>query len=127
TLISSDFTFPRDIQGPRFEFHRNLAGWKFLQSFGSVPDPERPERVSALRKPTLTTWIDLEDGITYIDVPAYPPPTPHIQDTAISEWSSGQTNAQRVALWHALSDTQMENWELRLQIAKERCARLVLS
>ncbi|GKG44036.1 hypothetical protein Tco_0483129 [Tanacetum coccineum] len=46
--------------------------------FGSVPEPERPERVSALRQPTLTTWIDLEDGRTYIDVPAYPPPTPPV-------------------------------------------------
>ncbi|GKG30151.1 hypothetical protein Tco_0420049, partial [Tanacetum coccineum] len=27
------------------------------QSFGSEPEPERPERVSALRQPTLTTWI----------------------------------------------------------------------
>ncbi|GKD84153.1 hypothetical protein Tco_1350992, partial [Tanacetum coccineum] len=31
------------------------------QSSGSVPESERPERVSALRQPTLTTWIDLED------------------------------------------------------------------
>ncbi|GKC35641.1 hypothetical protein Tco_1048025, partial [Tanacetum coccineum] len=28
------------------------------QGSGSVPEPERPERVSALRQPTLTTWID---------------------------------------------------------------------
>ncbi|GKE13190.1 hypothetical protein Tco_1416741, partial [Tanacetum coccineum] len=42
-------------------------------------EPERPERVSALRQPTLTTWIDLEDGRVYIDVPAYPPPAPPVQ------------------------------------------------
>ncbi|GJW96614.1 hypothetical protein Tco_0178422 [Tanacetum coccineum] len=42
------------------------------QCSGSVPDPERPERVSTLRQPTLTTWIDPEDGIAYIDIPAYP-------------------------------------------------------
>ncbi|GJT25824.1 hypothetical protein Tco_0895761 [Tanacetum coccineum] len=35
--------------------------FKVGQSFGSVPEPERPGRVSALRQPTLTTWIDLED------------------------------------------------------------------
>ncbi|GKF02128.1 hypothetical protein Tco_0029051, partial [Tanacetum coccineum] len=41
-------------------------------------DPERPERVSALRQPTLTTWIDSEDGRAYIDIPAYPPPAPPV-------------------------------------------------
>ncbi|GJZ70667.1 putative nucleotidyltransferase, ribonuclease H [Tanacetum coccineum] len=49
------------------------------QSSGSVPDPERPERVSALRQPTLTTWIDLEDDRVYIDVPVYPLPAPPVQ------------------------------------------------
>ncbi|GKF34694.1 hypothetical protein Tco_0107894, partial [Tanacetum coccineum] len=48
------------------------------QSFGSAPKPETPEKVSALRQPTLTTWIDPEDGIAYIDVPAYPPPAPPV-------------------------------------------------
>ncbi|GKA72693.1 hypothetical protein Tco_0778909 [Tanacetum coccineum] len=32
------------------------------QSSRSVPEPKRPERVSALRQPTLTTWIDPEDA-----------------------------------------------------------------
>ncbi|GJS65583.1 hypothetical protein Tco_0680147 [Tanacetum coccineum] len=59
------------------------------QSSGSVPEPERPERVSALTQPTLTTWIDPEDGIAYIDVPAYPPPAPPIQIPPSLEWSSG--------------------------------------
>ncbi|GKB49834.1 hypothetical protein Tco_0900587, partial [Tanacetum coccineum] len=59
------------------------------QSSGSVPESERPERVSALRQPTLTTWIDLEDGIAYIDVPAYPPPAPPVQTPPSPEWSSG--------------------------------------
>nr|GEW83492.1 tubulin beta-2 chain-like [Tanacetum cinerariifolium] len=58
-------------------------------SFGSIPEPERPERVSALRQTTLTTWIDLEDGRTYIDVLAYPSPIPHVQTPPSSEWSSG--------------------------------------
>ncbi|GKC89925.1 hypothetical protein Tco_1150574 [Tanacetum coccineum] len=44
------------------------------QSSKSVPEYEIPERVSTLRQPTLTTWIDTLDGIAYIDVPAYPPP-----------------------------------------------------
>ncbi|GKC50109.1 hypothetical protein Tco_1072854 [Tanacetum coccineum] len=188
-------------------------------SSGFVPDPERPERVSALRQPTLTTWIDPEDGIAYIDVLAYPPPTPPAQTPSSLEWSSsslpvsptpsivplpisspmipvtipspvaslvttkiegsltelgtrveihgglirdhtvrleelspalferydrdigelftrpvlaleswaGQTDTQRAALWHVISDMLMENRELRLQITKERRVRLDLA
>ncbi|GKA89482.1 hypothetical protein Tco_0811294 [Tanacetum coccineum] len=55
----------------------------------SVLEPERPKRVSTLRQPTPTTWIDPEDGIAYIDVPAYPPPTPPTQTLPSPEWSSG--------------------------------------
>ncbi|GKF21246.1 hypothetical protein Tco_0069884 [Tanacetum coccineum] len=33
--------------------------------------------------------IDLEDGIAYIDVPAYPPPAPPAQTLPSPEWSSG--------------------------------------
>ncbi|GKC05980.1 hypothetical protein Tco_0997590 [Tanacetum coccineum] len=59
------------------------------QGFGSAPEPERPERVSASRQPTLTTWTDPKDGMVYIDVPAYPPPVPPIQTPPSPEWSSG--------------------------------------
>ncbi|GKD38878.1 hypothetical protein Tco_1259085, partial [Tanacetum coccineum] len=59
------------------------------QGSGSVLELERPERVSALRQPTLTTWIDLEDGIAYIDVPAYLTPTPPTQTPPSPEWTSG--------------------------------------
>ncbi|GJT87289.1 hypothetical protein Tco_1069006, partial [Tanacetum coccineum] len=59
------------------------------QGSGSVPEPERLVRVSALRQPTLTTWIDLEDDIAYIDVPAYLPPAPPAQTPPSPEWSSG--------------------------------------
>ncbi|GJQ98300.1 hypothetical protein Tco_0009439 [Tanacetum coccineum] len=191
-------------------------------------EPERQERVSALRQPILTTWIDPEGDRVYIDVPAYPLPAPHVQTPSLPEWSSGslpislapsvisspilspmipltvpspvaspttaetegfltelearvemdigefftsskavrdeiftqryqfksleheqervavtfgaiwrpvlalesragQTDAQRAALWHAISDTQTENRELRLQIAEERRARLDLA
>ncbi|GKG40623.1 hypothetical protein Tco_0467400, partial [Tanacetum coccineum] len=55
---------------------------------GSVPESERPERVSASRQPTLTTWIDPEDGMVYIDVPAYPPPAPPVQTPPLPEWTS---------------------------------------
>ncbi|GJS47146.1 hypothetical protein Tco_0597267 [Tanacetum coccineum] len=58
------------------------------QGSRSVPDPERPERVLALRQPTLTTWIDPEDGITYIAVPVYLPSAPPAQTPPSPEWSS---------------------------------------
>ncbi|GJU04445.1 hypothetical protein Tco_1120875 [Tanacetum coccineum] len=58
------------------------------QSSRSVPESERPERVSALRQPTHTTWIGPEDGITYIDVPAYPPPALPAQRPSSPERSS---------------------------------------
>ncbi|GJX19367.1 hypothetical protein Tco_0222044 [Tanacetum coccineum] len=59
------------------------------QNFGSVPEPERPDRVSTLRQPTLTTWIDLENDKAYIDVPGYPPPAPPVQTPPSPGWSSG--------------------------------------
>ncbi|GJR97054.1 hypothetical protein Tco_0269228 [Tanacetum coccineum] len=65
---------------------RMLSVFEVGQSSGSVPESERPKRVSALRQPTLTTWIDPEDGIAYIDVPAYLPPA---QTPPSPEWSSG--------------------------------------
>ncbi|GKE49862.1 hypothetical protein Tco_1481120 [Tanacetum coccineum] len=156
-------------------------------SSGSVLESERPEIVSARKQPTLTTWMNPEDGIVYIDVPAYPPPAPPAQTPPSLEWSSGslpislarsiipspmisltipspvalpataktegfltelgarvemqgglihdhtrpvialkswavQTDAQRAALWHAISDTQGE-----IQLVKERRARLELA
>ncbi|GJW02640.1 hypothetical protein Tco_1561496 [Tanacetum coccineum] len=45
---------------------------------------------------------------------------------ALELWAC-QMDAQRAAPWHAISDTQMENRELRLQIAKGRRARLDLA
>ncbi|GJZ99207.1 hypothetical protein Tco_0671758 [Tanacetum coccineum] len=39
-------------------------------------------------QPTLTTWTDPEDGMVYIDVPAYPPPTPPVQTPASPEWTT---------------------------------------
>ncbi|GJY76530.1 hypothetical protein Tco_0481646 [Tanacetum coccineum] len=68
---------------------RMLSVFKAGQSSRSVPESKRPERVSALRQPTLTTWIDLEDGIAYIDVPAYPPPAPPTQTPPSPEWLFG--------------------------------------
>ncbi|GKD20982.1 hypothetical protein Tco_1222685 [Tanacetum coccineum] len=44
---------------------------------------------------------------------------------ALKSWTS-QTDAQRAALWHAISDVQGENQDLRLQLAEERRARLEL-
>ncbi|GKC79708.1 hypothetical protein Tco_1130482 [Tanacetum coccineum] len=51
-------------------------------------EPERPEEMSALRQPTLTTWINPEDGRAYIDVPVYPLPAPTVQTPPSPKWSS---------------------------------------
>nr|GEV62779.1 hypothetical protein [Tanacetum cinerariifolium] len=59
------------------------------QGSGSAPEPERPERVSASRQLTLTTWIDSKDNMVYIDVPAYPLPAPPAQTPPSPEWTSG--------------------------------------
>nr|GFD57412.1 hypothetical protein [Tanacetum cinerariifolium] len=37
----------------------------------------------------LTTWIDLEDGIAYIDGPTYPLLAPLVQTPPYLEWTSG--------------------------------------
>nr|GEX05323.1 hypothetical protein [Tanacetum cinerariifolium] len=59
------------------------------QGSRSAPESERPERVSASRQPTLTTWTDPEDSMVYIDVPACPPPAPPVQTPPSPEWTSG--------------------------------------
>nr|GEW67318.1 retrovirus-related Pol polyprotein from transposon TNT 1-94 [Tanacetum cinerariifolium] len=63
--------------------------FKVGQGSGSAQESERPERVSASRQPTLTTWTDSEDGMVYIDVPAYSPPTPPVHTPPLPEWTSG--------------------------------------
>ncbi|GJV03677.1 hypothetical protein Tco_1337246 [Tanacetum coccineum] len=61
-------------------------------------ESERPEIVSTLRHPTLTTWMDPEDCIIYIDVPAYPLPAPPAQTPPSLEWSSGSLSISPVPL-----------------------------
>ncbi|GKE57491.1 hypothetical protein Tco_1496676 [Tanacetum coccineum] len=210
---------------------RQLRLWGRLtfevgQGSGSAPQSKRPKRVSAFRQPTLTSWTDPEDGMIYIDIPDYPPPSPPLQTPPLPEWTSGslpislsysdvpspvsspiipltilppvatpttveaegfltelgaqvemqgklildhavrleeffpalfkrsleykqervvvtfgaiwrpvlaleawagQMDAQRAVLWHAISDVQGENQDLRLQLAEERRARLELT
>ncbi|GJS98615.1 hypothetical protein Tco_0819785 [Tanacetum coccineum] len=77
--------------------HRKLAleegdvysTFEVRQGSGSAPESERPERVSAFRQPTLTTWTDPEDGMIYIDIPNYPQPAPPVQTPPSPEWTSG--------------------------------------
>nr|GEY47599.1 hypothetical protein [Tanacetum cinerariifolium] len=78
------------------------------QGSRSVPGPKRPERLSALRHHTLTTWINIEDDIAYIDVPAYPLPA---QTPPSPEWSSGSPPVSPApsAAWAWHVDTRMEN------------------
>ncbi|GKC53380.1 hypothetical protein Tco_1076125 [Tanacetum coccineum] len=55
------------------------------QGSGSALESERPERVSAFRQPTLTTWTNPKDGMIYIDIPDYPPPAPPVQTPPLPE------------------------------------------
>ncbi|GKC52763.1 hypothetical protein Tco_1075508, partial [Tanacetum coccineum] len=59
------------------------------QGSGSALESEIPERVSAFRQPTLTTWTDPEDSMIYIDIPDYPPTAPPVQTPPSPEWTSG--------------------------------------
>nr|GEX64957.1 hypothetical protein [Tanacetum cinerariifolium] len=59
------------------------------QGSGSTLEPERSERVSTARQPTLTTWTGPEDGVVYIDVPVYPPLAPPVQTPPSPEWTFG--------------------------------------
>nr|GFC15129.1 hypothetical protein [Tanacetum cinerariifolium] len=121
----------------------------FEVSQGSGSEPERSERVSALRQPTLTIWIDPANGRVYINVPVYPPPTPLVQTLPSPKWSSGlllvSPSPSIIPLPISLPmiplivpspvaspatveaegflielGAQMENRELRLQIVEER-------
>ncbi|GJY40094.1 hypothetical protein Tco_0427364 [Tanacetum coccineum] len=111
------------------------------QGYGSAPESERPERVSTSRQPTLTTWTDLEDGGLIRDhavrLEELSPTLFERYDRDIGElftrpllalksWA-GQTDVQRAALWHAISDVQGKNQDLRLQLPEERRARLELA
>ncbi|GKD68583.1 hypothetical protein Tco_1322673 [Tanacetum coccineum] len=66
-----------------------LSTFEVGQSSRFVPKPQRAERVSAFRQPTLITWVDLEDSRVYTDMPAYVPPVAHVQTPPSIEWSFG--------------------------------------
>ncbi|GJV14307.1 hypothetical protein Tco_1359630 [Tanacetum coccineum] len=86
---SDDKSHGLDDEGNSVESDGLSLGEEEEVGSGSAPEPERPERVSASRQLTLTTWTDLEDGMVYIDVPAYPPPAPPVQTPSSPKWSSG--------------------------------------
>ncbi|GKA41239.1 hypothetical protein Tco_0733832 [Tanacetum coccineum] len=70
-----------------------------LTGSGSAPESGRPGRVSVFRQPTLTTWTDPEDGQGQLGRRF------SHRVLALEAWA-GQTNAQRAALWHAISDVK---------------------
>ncbi|GKB56914.1 hypothetical protein Tco_0913100, partial [Tanacetum coccineum] len=102
---------------PEVEEDQVYSTLEIGQGSGSVPEPERPERVSALRHPTLTTWIDPKDGIAYINIPAYPPPAPPAQTPPSPEWSSSSLPVSpapsvlvlALEAWAGHVDTRMAN------------------
>nr|GEX27442.1 putative reverse transcriptase domain-containing protein [Tanacetum cinerariifolium] len=63
--------------------------FKVGHSSRSVPDHEGTARISAFRLPTLVTWVDLEDGRIYTNIPTYVPPAAPVQTPPSPEWSSG--------------------------------------
>ncbi|GKA75637.1 hypothetical protein Tco_0782015 [Tanacetum coccineum] len=90
-------------------------------------DSERPERVSTSRQPTLTTWIDPEDGMVYIDVPAYPPTAPPVQTPPLPEWRSGSLPiSPSPSVVPSPISSSATNRYLRIQLVEERRARLEL-
>ncbi|GKB91984.1 hypothetical protein Tco_0964256 [Tanacetum coccineum] len=89
SLDSNSISEDAEDEGPTVEDEDPTAGDKDPVAGDEGPESERPEIVSALRQPTLTNWMDPEDGIVYIDVPAYPPPSPPAQTPPSPEWPSG--------------------------------------
>ncbi|GKC18340.1 hypothetical protein Tco_1020490 [Tanacetum coccineum] len=59
------------------------------QSSRFMPGHKGAEKVSAFRKPTLVTLVDLEDGKVYTDILTYAPPVAPVQTPPSLEWSSG--------------------------------------
>ncbi|GJR28153.1 hypothetical protein Tco_1104385 [Tanacetum coccineum] len=57
--------------------------------YGALRCQEIASRKGHMPSPTLTTWIDPEDGRTYIDIPVYPLPALLVQTPPSPEWSSG--------------------------------------
>ncbi|GJW89166.1 reverse transcriptase domain-containing protein [Tanacetum coccineum] len=135
---------------------RTASTFEVGQGSGSALESERPERVSASRQLTLTTWTDPEDAgslsrdarglirdhavrLEELSPDLFNRSLEYEQERvaltfraiwrpvlALESWA-GQTDAQRAALWHAISDMQGENRDLQLQLAEERRARLELA
>ncbi|GKD74738.1 hypothetical protein Tco_1333020, partial [Tanacetum coccineum] len=59
------------------------------QSSRSMPEQEGAERVSALRQPTLVTWVDPEDGRVYTDIPTNVLLAAPVQTSPSPKWSLG--------------------------------------
>ncbi|GKC79709.1 hypothetical protein Tco_1130483 [Tanacetum coccineum] len=103
------------------------------QGSGSVPEPKRPERESALRQPTLTTWIDPEGVASpataeaegfLVELGAQVKMQgglihDHMRPVLALESWAGQTDAQKAALWHALEIYKLVNQELDYRYVEE--------
>nr|GEY14732.1 hypothetical protein [Tanacetum cinerariifolium] len=66
-----------------------LSTFEVGQSFRSMPEQQGAERVSVFRQPTLTAWVDPEDGGVYTNIRAYVPPVAPVQTPPSPELSSG--------------------------------------
>ncbi|GJV96972.1 hypothetical protein Tco_1548549 [Tanacetum coccineum] len=59
------------------------------QSSRSMPEQKGADRVFVFRQPTLTTWVDPDDGRVYTDIQVYVPPAAPVQTLPSPDWSSG--------------------------------------
>ncbi|GJW01656.1 hypothetical protein Tco_1556907 [Tanacetum coccineum] len=74
---------------PNVEEDQVLSTFEIGQSSRSMPKQQGAKRVSAFSQPTLTSWVDPEDGRVYTDILAYVPPVAPVQTPPSSKWSSG--------------------------------------
>nr|GEV58856.1 hypothetical protein [Tanacetum cinerariifolium] len=110
--------------------------YRFTHSMGVTDVPAYPSPAPPVQTPPSLEWssgllpVSLTPSIAPSPISSPMIPLTFHRLDMIGIYGScllGQMDAKRVALWHTNSDTQMENQELRLQIIKERRARLDLA
>ncbi|GJZ61937.1 hypothetical protein Tco_0618074 [Tanacetum coccineum] len=90
-----------------------LGTFEVGQGFGFAPESGRPERVSASRQPTLTTWTGPEDGLLPIS------PSPFVVPSPVSSPMIPLTVPSPVAT-PATAETEGFLTELRAQVEMQR-------
>nr|GEU74044.1 hypothetical protein [Tanacetum cinerariifolium] len=71
--------------------HHVYSTFEVGQVSGSAPEPERSERVSAFRQPTLTTWTDPEDASFIVPSPISSPRIPLTVPLPVASFTTAET------------------------------------